>query len=110
MKTKAFARLTVLLAAVAGMAFAIGAPALAQDEKTNSASEISKKHVDLNMENADIRLALKTLFKSVGANYSIAPEVKGTVTTDLKDVPFKTALETLLKSADSEQRITYRIE
>ena len=57
-------------------------------------------------ENADIRDALKVLFKAVGANYSVAPEVQGLVTANLSNVPFETALRNLLNQVNS----TYRIE
>lgn len=57
-------------------------------------------------ENADIRDALKVLFRAVGANYSVAPEVQGLVTANLTNVPFETALRNLLNQVNA----TYRIE
>ena len=57
-------------------------------------------------ENADIRDALKVLFRPVGASYSVAPEVQGLVTANLTNVPFETALRNLLNQVNA----TYRIE
>jgi len=60
----------------------------------------------LELEQADIRDALKLLFKNVGASYTVAPEVQGTVTVNLHNVPFETALRSLLGQVDA----TYRVE
>ena len=57
-------------------------------------------------EQADIRDALKVLFRHVGASYSVDPEVQGTVTASLENVPFETALRNLL----NQVRATYRLE
>ena len=60
----------------------------------------------LELEQADIRDALNVLFKSVGLDYIVAPDVQGTVTAHLKNVPFETALRNLLAQVDA----TYRTE
>ncbi len=60
----------------------------------------------IELDNADVRDALKIIFKQVGANYSIAPEVQGTVTVSLKDVPFETVLRNVLNQVNA----TYRVE
>jgi type II secretory pathway component GspD/PulD (secretin) len=74
------------------------------------ADDISSRKVTLNMENGDIRAALKSLFKSVNANYTIDQAVRGEVTVSLTDVPFRTALESILKSTQSQKPLTYRVE
>lgn len=74
------------------------------------ADDITSRKVTLNMENGDIRAALKTLFKSVSANYTIDQAVSGEVTVSLTEVPFRTALESILKSTQSQKPLTYRVE
>lgn len=72
-----------------------------------NAQNVSDQMVpSLELEQADIRDALKLLFKNVGANYSVAQDVQGTVTVSLHNVPFETALQNLLKQVDA----TYRVE
>ncbi|MBX7134332.1 MAG: hypothetical protein K1X67_16790, partial [Fimbriimonadaceae bacterium] len=60
----------------------------------------------LQLDQADIRDALKILFRNVGVSYSIDSNVQGTVTCDLKNVPFETALRSVL----SQVQATYRVE
>lgn len=60
----------------------------------------------LELNEADIRDALKVLFRNVGVSYTIAPEVQGTVTVSLKNVPFETALRNVLNQVQA----TYRVE
>lgn len=60
----------------------------------------------LELQQADVRDALRALFRNVNVNYTIAPEVQGTVTVQLKNVLFETALQNILKQVDA----TYRIE
>ena len=57
-------------------------------------------------DRADIRSALREVFKTIGASYTIDPKVKGTVTMELANVSFETVLQTLLRQVDA----TYRIE
>ena len=60
----------------------------------------------LDLEQADIRDALKILFKNVGVSYVVAADVQGNVTVSLHNIPFETALQNILKQVDA----TYRIE
>jgi hypothetical protein len=60
----------------------------------------------IELQGADIRDALAILFRNVGVSYTIAPDVQGTVTVNLKNVPFETALRNILNQADA----TYRVE
>src|SRR5438105_2369277 len=82
-------------------------PALAQD--TNG-TDATNKRVTLNLENADLRYALKLLFSSAGMNYTLDQAVQGAVTVSLNDVPFRTALESVLRSTQSSTPLTYRVE
>lgn len=57
-------------------------------------------------DQADIRDALRSMFKSSDVSYTIAPEVQGTVTANIKEKTLKEALSQLLDQVDA----TYRIE
>jgi hypothetical protein len=99
----------------AGLAVAlmIGAPASARAQAEGaggSPSDVSNKKVSINLENAEIRYALKLLFQSVGANYTLDSSIQGIyVTVSLNDVSFRTALESILR-ASSQVPLTYRTE
>ena len=90
------------LAAVLGLAMLSGLPAIVQAQ-TDPASQMIPS---LDLDSVDVREALRALFKSVGVSYSIAPEVQGTVTVNLKNVRFDTALQNILKQVEA----TYRRE
>jgi len=60
----------------------------------------------LELDSADVREALRALFKNVGVSYSIAPEVQGTVTVSLRNVTFEVALRNILGQVNA----TYRVE
>jgi hypothetical protein len=87
-----------------------GVAARAQDTTQDTNKEVLNKKVTLNLENADIRYALKLLFQSVGVNYTLDPTVQGQVTVSLTDVPFSVALGSVLKSVQTVQPLTYRVE
>src|SRR5689334_20394375 len=95
---------TLMLLVMLTLTFGAVSFARAQD-----APAIDKK-VSLNLENADLRYALKLLFTSAGVNYTLDQAVQGTVTVSLTDVPFKTALESVLRSTQSVSPFTYRVE
>jgi hypothetical protein len=85
-----------------GAALFAGAPLKAFAQQDPSTKIIPS----LEYQQADVREALQALFKNVGVDYSIAPEVQGQVTVSLRNVPFSTALQNILKQVDA----TYRIE
>lgn len=58
----------------------------------------------IELEDADIRDALKLLFSQVNANYTVSADVQGTVTTSLKDTPFETALRAILNQVGATWR------
>lgn len=60
----------------------------------------------LELEQAEVRDALRQLFKNVNVSYQIAPDVQGTITLTIKKKPFKTVLENILRQVDA----TYRID
>jgi hypothetical protein len=84
-------------------------PAAAQRTEARSPGAVTKR-VSLKVDAADLRQALKLLFNSVGVSYTLDPAVQGQVTASLTDVPFRTALESLLRSTSSLTKLTYRVE
>ncbi len=90
------------LAAVLGIAMLGGAPTIAHAQTDPGQTIISS----LDLDSVDVREALRALFKNVGVSYSIAPEVQGTVTVNLRNVTFEAAIQNILKQVDA----TYRIE
>src|SRR5437763_16361793 len=95
---------------VAAIAVVIALTALPIGALAQSANQTGNKRVTLSVENADLRYALKLLFTSAGLNYTLNQAVRGTATVSLSDVPFRTALESLLRSSQSTTPLTYRVE
>jgi hypothetical protein len=60
----------------------------------------------LDYQQADVREAIRALFRTVNASYTIAPDVQGTITVSLKGVTFESALQNLTRQVDA----TYHIE
>ncbi len=85
-------------------ALMVGTLALASAQ--GGGQDLSQRRVTVKYDQADIRFVLKQLFDSVGANYSLDPNVQGNVTVSLTDVPFTVALDAVLRQLD----LTYRIE
>ena len=74
----------------------VAAPARAQDPGT------SDKPITLNLNNVEIKTALKLLFKSAGiTNYTIADNVQGYANINSTGVPFTVALNQLLNSVNA---------
>jgi hypothetical protein len=90
----------MVLGLAASMMFAAPARALAQDDVANTIIPA------LDLEQADVRDALRALFRNVRISYSIAPDVQGTVTVSLRNVTFETALQNILRQVDA----TFRVE
>jgi hypothetical protein len=108
-----FAGKRSLIAAAAVLALGImgsASPALAQDAAGGAGAAGTQKKVTLNLENADLRYALKLLFNSVGVSYTLDQAATGVVTVALTDVPFRTALESILRAAGGDRKLTYRVE
>ena len=81
------AAVTVLSLAIAGALVMAPATTLAQDDKIIPS---------LDLDQADIRDALKIIFKNAGYSYSVNQSVQGTVTVHLQNIPFQTALRNVL--------------
>gem|GEM_PF-5832597 len=60
----------------------------------------------IEIDQADVRESIRMLMKWAQYSYSIAPEVQGSVTLDLRRVTLKVALQNILRQVDA----TYRIE
>jgi hypothetical protein len=100
----------VLVAALAAMAASgallVARPALAQDNALPGVD--TTKKISLTFTNAPIQTVLKTLFASEGLNYTIDQEVQGSVSVDINNVSFDTALHSLLRATNPP--LTYDIE
>lgn len=59
-------------------------------------ADVGRTVVSLEFQNADVRDALRDMFRHVDANFTIAPDVQGTVTIKLQNVPFDEALNSVL--------------
>ncbi len=97
--TKSIAQITVAFFLLFASWFAVGTRAPAQDKN-------GPIFQSFRFDQADIRQALRDTFKRVGVSYSIAPEVQGVVTLELRNVTFEVALEHILRQVEA----TYRIE
>jgi hypothetical protein len=91
----------LVLAAIAVLVAAQASPLLAQQ-----GGDPSQRRVTVKYDQADVRFVLKQLFDSVGVSYTLAPNVQGTVTVSLTDVPFTVALDNILRPLN----LTYRVE
>src|SRR5580700_3985676 len=85
-----------------------GAPVKALPFQTDGGQgDVSNQVIaSLDLQDVDVRDAIRALFKNVNANYVVAPEVQGTVTIQLKNVKFEVALRNIL----DQVKATYRIE
>jgi type IV pilus assembly protein PilQ len=92
--------------------FEAAAAVLAQQEQTQRASELTAfqsrtlaegqtqftgEPISLDLKDADIKDVFRTISQFTGLNIVIDPEVKGTVTVQLENVPWDQALDLILK-------------
>jgi hypothetical protein len=84
------------------------APTAAYSQPTQGTQENPSNTIipSIDLESADVRDALKILFKNVGVSYSVAADVQGNITLHITDKPFETTLEAILKQVDA----TYRVD
>jgi hypothetical protein len=87
-----------------GLLLLTGAPVRTVAQGTTNPQDVTIPSIEL--EQAEVRDALKILFKNVGVSYTVAQDVQGTVTVSLHNVPFETALQNITKQVDA----TYRVE
>ncbi|MBS1717118.1 MAG: secretin and TonB N-terminal domain-containing protein [Armatimonadetes bacterium] len=88
--------------------FALGVVAMTAVPLIGQNTDISQVTVpSLDLDQADVRDAIRALFKNVGnLSFTIAPDVQGQITMSIKNKPFTTVLESILAQADA----TYRVE
>ena len=92
-----------VLFSVSLMAVCFVAPALAQEpEQTTPAAVVdslsASENVTLDFQDADIHNVLKILAKKANINIVALPDVMGTITIKLVDVPWDRAMDVILKS------------
>lgn len=88
---------------------AIPIRAVAQGADGSQTAGLEKQKVSLDLESSNLYYGLKLLFSQVKCNFTIDESLKGlTVTAHFTDVPFRIALESLLKSTSTP--LTYKIE
>src|SRR5258705_10765916 len=89
------------LTALGLVAVPIGAYAQdARGDTDTNATDLSNTKIELNVESANLYYALNLLFQNIKANFSLDPSLKKLeVTAHFHQVPFRVALETLLKSS-----------
>lgn len=69
------------------------------DEKSQNLIRIEKPpRVQFAFENADVRVVIKAIADLAGANIIVGREVEGTVTLSLNDIPWRVALDTIVKT------------
>ncbi len=69
------------------------------DERSANLIRIEKpERVSFDFENADIRVVIKAVADLAGANIVVGREVEGTVTLSLHDIPWRVALDTIVKT------------
>jgi hypothetical protein len=79
------------------------------DKNQEGSVDPSNRKIDLDLESTNLYYGLKLLFSQVKANFTIDDSLKSlSVTAHLSQVPFRVALETLLKSTSLP--LTYKME
>ena len=69
-----------------------------EDTSPRALDEASTRRINLDVQGADIRTVLRTLADYSGKNIIASKEVEGQVSASLKDAPWQSALEAILKS------------
>jgi len=95
---KPTARIAVICAAVCGATVAGAMLASPRPAMAQSADAKSQQPVTLDFVNGDINSVLQALFKDIGANFSIDPDVHGTVTISMSNVGFLAALRSVMRA------------
>jgi len=72
-------------------------------------SVLANKPITLDVQGADIKTVLRSISEFSGANILAGPEVEGSVTIHLVNVPWKEALDTILKANGYSYRDEYGI-
>lgn len=100
MKTTLKSILTIATATVL-----LGAPLLLVAQDGGGQDPRNTVIPSIELDNADVRDALKILFRAANVQYTVDPTVQGLVTVSLKDVPFETALRNILNQVNATWRV-----
>jgi len=72
-------------------------------------SMLANKPITIDVQGADIKTVLRSISEFSGANIVAGPEVEGSVTIHLVNVPWKEALDTILRANGYDYRDEYGI-
>ena len=86
-----------LVAFVLAASLAVSAPAATQKIHSPRPHKYAGEPINLKLRDADIKDVLHSFAKLTGMNVAVDPEVHGTVTIDLVDVPWDQALDLILR-------------
>jgi len=95
---KSTSRVSVICAAIVGITMAWTVLVNVVPATAQAADTKAQQPVTLNFESGDINAVLKTLFNDIGANFSIDPDVHGTVTISMSNVGFLAALRSVMRA------------
>lgn len=90
-------------AMAATLAQGVPAPVESTTIGRQQAKQYTGEKISLDFQNADIHDILRLIAEVSGLNIITGPEVKGTVTTRMMDVPWDQALDTILKINSLDQ-------
>jgi hypothetical protein len=90
------------------LATPLTAPILAHAQERSQQTSPAMRQISVELQDADIRVALQQIFNAAKVNYTIDPSIKGTVTATFSTTPLHTVLEMLTKYAPAP--LTYRFE
>ncbi len=97
-KNKIINLCTVFIFALSSFSQAAFSSALAQDEIAVQDSLSKSENVTLDFKEADIHNVLKIISYKAGTNIVTTPDVMGTITIRMVDVPWEMALDVILKT------------
>jgi type II secretory pathway component GspD/PulD (secretin) len=89
-----------LLALLAALALAATSFSVGQEPTTSAAAGIQLK-----VEKIDVREALRSIFKQANISYTIAPEVKGSVSADFRGLVIEDAVSVLVRQVNAVVRV-----
>ncbi|HVL39589.1 MAG TPA: hypothetical protein VM328_09390 [Fimbriimonadaceae bacterium] len=90
-------RFLLIFSFLAVLVGVLGVAVRAQEHGENATVRIQS----LELDNADIRLVLKTIFQKARGSYTIDPDVQGKVTMRIHDAPLNTVLDHVMRQVDA---------
>lgn len=95
---KSSASALILVTLIFSSVYAQEAVDVSSDPASGNVSSLKKGNVSLNFRDTDIQNVLRMLALKSGINIVAGPEVTGLVTIELRDVPWKRALQVILET------------